>query len=164
MEVRTMREHRFFPPVLAALLVVFAMAARADPPTLRYCEIAIDFSLDGKRIAAPSAIVEFGQEAEVTIGDPDGHAWRFRILADAPTVDHRVTIIPVGIALDEIAKNNAYPKAAPQLKAVPGQRADIETIFGNGDGRRAHLVVVANPRSDADIEALRANGGNDGSN
>jgi hypothetical protein len=158
------REHRFFSSLLAGVLVVLAPAARADPPSLHYCEISIDFSLNGKRVGAPSAIVEFGQEAEVTIGDPDGHAWRFRILADAPALDHRVTVIPVGIALDEIVKGDAYTKASPQLKAVPGQRADIETIFGNGDGRHAHLAVVANPRSDADIEALRANAGSGDSN
>jgi hypothetical protein len=70
-------------------------------------------------------------------------------------------VIPVGIALDEIAKGEAYAKASPQLKAVPGQRADIETIFGNGDGRHAHLAVVVNPRADADIEALRSSSGDD---
>jgi hypothetical protein len=64
-------------------------------------------------------------------------------------------VIPVSIVLDEIAKGNAYPKASPTLKAVPGQRADIEAIFGNGDGRRAHLAVVANPRSDAEVEAIQ---------
>ena len=148
----------------AALLVALALAATsasADPPPLHYCEVAIDFSIDGKPIAAPSALVAFGEEAEVTIGDPADHAWRFRILADAPAVVHRVTVIPVSIALDEIAQGAAYQKASPQLKAVPGQRADIEAIFGAGDGRRAHLAVVANPRSDADVEAQRDG---DGSN
>jgi hypothetical protein len=131
-------------------LALGAPHVRADPLPAQYCEIAIDFSLDGKHVAAPSAIVAFGEEAEVTIGNPDEHAWRFRILADAPAVVHRVNVIPVSIALDEIAKGDAYNKASPQLKAVPGQRADIETIFGNGDGRHAHLTVVANPRSTAD--------------
>jgi hypothetical protein len=155
------REHRFFSSLLAGALVVLATAARADPPSLHYCEISIDFSLDGKRVGAPSAIVEFGQEAEVTIGDPDKHAWRFRILADEPAVVHRVNVIPVSIALEEIAKGDAYPKASPELRAVPGQRADIETIFGNGDGRHAQFAVVATPRTDADIEALRENAAND---
>ena len=148
----------------AAALAIVPPILHADPPAAGYCEVAIDFSLDGKRIAAPSAIVAFGEEAEVTIGNPDEHAWRFHILADAPAVVHRVSVIPVGIALDEIAKGDAYPKASPQLKAVPGQRADIESIFGNGDGRRAHLTVVATPRSDAEVEAMRANAGNHGSN
>jgi hypothetical protein len=147
-------------PILA-MLALFATAVRADPPPLRYCEVAIDFSIDGKPIAAPSALVAFGEEAEITIGNPDEHAWRFRVFVDAPAVVRRVNVIPVSIALDEIAQGAAYQKASPQLKAVPGQRADIEAIFGAGDGRRAHLAVVANPRSDADVEAQRDG---DGSN
>ena len=147
--------NRFRSPMLLALAFA-AAAARADPPPLHYCEVAIDFSIDGKRIAAPSALVAFGEEAEIMIGNPDEHAWRFRILADAPAVVHRANVIPVSIALDEIAQGTAYTRASPDLKAVPGQRADIETIFGDGDGRHAHLAVVANPRSDAEVEAIRS--------
>jgi len=147
--------------ILAGVLAMFAASSQADPPSDGYCEVAIDFSLDGKHIAAPSAIVAYGQEAEVTIGNPDEHAWRFRILVDAPAVVRRVNVIPVSIALDEIAEGTAYPKASPELRAVPGQRAGIDTIFGDGDGRRAHLTVVANPRSDAEVEAIRQ--GSDGS-
>ena len=148
--------HGFRAPILvASTLAIFATTVYADPPSAQYCEVAIDFSIDGKHIAAPSAIVAFGEEAEVMIGNPDEHAWRFRILVDAPAVVRRVNVIPVSIALDEIAKGEAYAKASPALKAVPGQRADIETIFGNGDGRHAHLAVVASPRSDAEIDAMR---------
>ena len=146
---------RFRAPMLAAL-ALGAAAVHADPPAAHYCEVAIDFSLDGKRIAAPSALVAFGEEAEVTIGNPDEHAWRFRILAGAPAVERRVAAIPVSIALDEIAQGTAYPRASPALRAVPGQNVEIETIFGGGDGRHAHLAVVANPRSDADVAAMRA--------
>lgn len=149
-------DRRFRAPILAAsALAIFAATAHADPPPAQYCEVAIDFSIDGKRIATPSAIVAFGEEAEVMVGNPDEHAWRFRILVDPPAVVRRVNVIPVSIALDEIAKGEAYTKASPDLRAVPGQRADIETIFGNGDGRHAHLAVVANPRSEAEVEALR---------
>ena len=149
-------DRRFRAPVLVAgVLAILATTVHADPPPAQYCEVAIDFSIDGKHVAAPSAIVAFGEEAEVTIGNPDEHAWRFRILVDAPAVVRRVNVIPVSIALDEIAKGEAYAKASPELRAVPGQRADIETIFGNGDGRHAHLAVVANPRSDEDVDALR---------
>ena len=148
-------DHYRAPLLLASALAIFAATVRAEPPPASYCEVAIDFSLDGKHVATPSAIVVFGEEAEVTIGNPDEHAWRFRILADAPAVVRRVNVIPVSIALDEIAKGEAYAKASPSLKAVPGQRADIEAIFGNGDGRRAHLTVVANPRSGADVEAIK---------
>jgi len=155
-------DRRFRAPVLiAGALAIFATTVHADPPAAQYCEVAIDFSIDGKPVAAPSAIVAFGEEADVTIGNPDEHAWRFRILVDAPAVVRRVNVIPVSIALDEIAKGEAYAKASPALKAVPGQRADIETIFGNGDGRHAHLVVVANPRSEAEVEAMRNGSGDD---
>jgi hypothetical protein len=41
------------------------------------------------------------------------------------------------------------------MKLVPGQRADIDTVFGNGDGRKAHVAIVANPRTEADVEAIR---------
>ena len=140
----------------ASALALFATAADADPPVAHYCEIAMDFSVNGQHIAAPSALVAFGEEAEVTIGNPDEHAWRFHILADAPTVVHRANVIPVSIGLDEIAQGNAYPRASPELKAVPGQRAQIDTIFGDGDGRHAHIAVVANLRSDADVEAMRS--------
>ena len=105
---------------VASALAFFAVALHADPPLMRYCEIAIDFSINGKHIAAPSTIVEFGQEAEIVIGEPDEHAWRFRILADAPTVVHRANVIPISIELDEIAEGNTYPRASPALKAVPG--------------------------------------------
>jgi hypothetical protein len=144
------------PLIIASALAIFATSLHADPPPAHYCEIAMDFSIDGKRIAAPSAIVAFGEEGEVMIGDPAEHAWRLRILADAPTVVHRANVIPVSIVLDEIAKGNAFERASPQVKAVPGQRADIETIFGGGDGRHVHIMLVANPRSDAEVEAMRS--------
>jgi hypothetical protein len=147
---------RFLVRFLAGALV--ATAAGADPPPLHYCEVAIDFSINGKPVAAPSALVEFGQEAALTIGNPDEHAWRFRILAEAPTVVRRASVIPVSIALDEIAEGAAYLRSSPELGAVPGQRTDIETVLGNGDGRRLHFAVVANPRSDAEVDALRSAG------
>ena len=145
--------------LVAGALAMFAAAAHADPPPVHYCEIALDFSVNGKKVAAPSAIVEFGQEAEITIGNPEEHAWRFRILADPPTVVRRANVIPVSIGLDELAEGIAYPRASPELRAVPGQRADIEANFGDSDGRRAHVAVVVNLRSDAEIEALRSGSG-----
>jgi hypothetical protein len=140
---------------MIAALALGAAIVHADPPPAHYCEVAIDFSIDGKRVAAPSALVAFGEEAEVTVGDPGEHAWRFRILAGEPAVVRRVSAIPVSIALDEIAEGTAYPRASPELKAVPGQRVDVEAIFGQGDSRHVRLAVVATPRTDAEVEAMR---------
>src|SRR4051812_28398734 len=94
---------RSAPILLVTGISTFAPSLHADPPPLHYCEVAIDFSIDGKRIAAPSALVAFGEEAEVTIGNPGEHAWRFHILADAPTIVRRANVIPVTVTLEEIA-------------------------------------------------------------
>jgi hypothetical protein len=134
-----------------------AAAAHAQPADTPYCEVAMEFSLDGKQVAAPSVLVRFGEAADVTIGDPAEHAWHFRVLTDAPTVVRRANVIPVGLELYEVAKGEEYSRLSPQMKLVPGQRADIDTVFGNGDGRKAHVAIVANPRTEADVEALRQN-------
>jgi hypothetical protein len=137
--------------VTIALLAVVAHAQPADTP---YCEVAIEFSIDGKEVAAPSLLVRFGEAADVTIGDPAEHAWHFRVLADAPAVVHRASVIPVGLELHEIAEGREYVRLSPQMKLVPGQRAQIDTMFGNGDGRKAHVAIVANPRTAADVSQL----------
>jgi hypothetical protein len=136
-----------------------AAAAHAQPADTPYCEVAMEFSLDGKQVAAPSVLVRFGEPADVTVGDPSGHAWHFRVLADAPAVVHRANVIPVGLDLYEVAKGQEYSRLSPQMKLVPGQRADIDTVFGNGDGRKAHVAIVANPRTEADVEAIRQTAG-----
>jgi hypothetical protein len=138
-------------------LCVAGSLAQAAAPDARYCEIAIDLSINGHAIAAPSAIIEYGKDAEITLSRDDGQSgWRFHVLADAPTTVRRMNVvIPVSVELYELAGGQEVLRAAPQLKVAPGQRADLETIFGDGDGRKAHIALVANPRSDADIEALR---------
>jgi hypothetical protein len=141
--------------IVAATLV--AAGASADTP---YSEIAMEFSVDGRAVASPSALVRYGEPADVTIGDPARHAWRFHVLADAPSVVHRASVLPVSVEIYEVAEGREFERVSPQLKLVPGQRADIDTIFGNGDGRKAHLAIVANPRSEADVEAIRANAQN----
>jgi hypothetical protein len=138
------------------LAAAFAAAAvHAQPVDTPYCEVAMEFSLDGRQVAAPSVLVRFGEPADVTVGDPSGHAWHFRVLADAPAIVHRANVIPVGLDLYEVAKGQEYSRLSPQMKLVPGQRADIDAVFGNGDGRKAHVAIVANPRTEADVEALR---------
>lgn len=138
--------------VLLAGIATIATGAGAQ--SAHYCEIAMDFSVNGKPVAAPSAIVEFGKDAEITIGNQDEHAWRFHIVADEPAIVHRVNVIPVSVDLYEIAEGKPYLRASPHFNATPGQRADIDTIFAEGDGRKAHIALVANLRSDADVEAL----------
>jgi hypothetical protein len=139
--------------LICAALAGFAAVAHADES--RYCEIAIDFSLNGKLVASPSAIVTYGEDADVTVGDPAEHAWRFHILAEAPTVVRRVNAIPVSIEVYEIAEGKEFARASPHLKLAPGQRADFDTTFGNGDGRKVHLALAAKPKSEAEIEALK---------
>ena len=146
-------------PLLAAALVSFAAIVHAQPADTPYCEVAMEFSLDGKQIAAPSMLVRFGEAADITVGDPTGHAWHFRVLADAPALVRRANVIPVGVELYEIAEGREFQRLSPQMKLVPGQRAEIDTIFGNGDGRRAHVAIVANPRTEADVEAMRQSSG-----
>lgn len=142
-----------FALALAATLV--AAGASADAPVAPYCEVAMEFSLDGKPVASPSVLVRYGEPADVTIGDPAGHAWHFRVLADAPTVVRRANVIPVDVALYEVAKGEEYSRLSPRMKLVPGQRADIDTVFGNGDGRKAHVAIVANPRTEDEVNAIR---------
>jgi hypothetical protein len=144
-------------PFLAAALASFAAAVHAQPADTPYCEIAMEFSLDGKQVAAPNLLVRFGEAADVTIGNPAEHAWHFRVLADAPAVVRRANVIPVGVELYEVAEGQEYSRLSPQMKLVPGQRADIDTVFGNGDGRKAHVAIVANPRTEAAVEAIRQN-------
>ena len=139
--------------MLLAAAIASVAAAQGDAPAARYCEIAMDFSLDGRAVAAPSALVEFGQTADVTIGD-DLHGWRFSIVAGEPRIVRRANVIPVEIDLYELVNGEAVLRASPHFGVAPGQRADLETIFPD-DGRKAHIGLVANLRSDAEVEALR---------
>ena len=127
----------------------------ASAQNLRYCEVAFEFSVEGKLLAAPSTLVEFGQPADIEIDKPDlTGTWQFHITADAPTLIHRVTTIPIEIEISEITAGQTYLRAAPHIVAVPGQHADLQMIFGDDDGRSARIGLVANPRSDAQAQAL----------
>ena len=140
---------------LLGLLLGAGVISAASAQNVRYCEIAFEFSIEGKALAAPSTIVEFGQPADIVIDKPDmTGSWQFHIVADAPTLIHRVTTIPIEIEISEITAGQTYLRAAPHIGAVPGQRADIQMIFGDDDGRSARIGLVANPRSDADAQAL----------
>lgn len=141
-------------PLLAfAAAIASVAAAQTNAPTARYCEVAMDFSLNGRAVAAPSAIVEFGQQADVTVGD-EMHGWRFSIVADEPRIVHRATVIPIEIGLYELVNGDAVLRSSPHFAVAPGQRADLETIFQD-DSRKAHIGLIANLRSDEDVEALK---------
>ena len=140
---------------LLASMLCAGLIANASAQDLRYCEIAFDFSVNGKPIASPSTVVEFGQPADITIDKSDlTGSWQFHIVADAPTLIHRVTTIPIEIEISEITAGQTYLRAAPHIGAVPGQHADLQMIFGDDDGRSARIGLVANPRSDAQAQAL----------
>lgn len=140
---------------LLASLLGSGFIAVASAQDVRYCEVAFEFSVQGKLLAAPSTLVEFGQPADVVIDKPDlTGAWQFHIIADAPTLTHRVTTIPIEIEISEITAGQTVVRAAPHIGAVPGQRADLQMIFGEDDGRSARIGLVATPRSDAEAQAL----------
>ena len=140
---------------LVASLVCAGLIANASAQDVRYCEIAFDFSVNGKPIASSSTLVEFGQPADVTIDKPDlTGSWQFHIVADPPTMIRRATAIPIDIEIYEITAGHSYLRAAPHFGAVPGQHADLQMIFGDDDGRNARIGLVASPRSDAQAQAL----------
>lgn len=140
---------------LLASLLGTGFIAVAFAQNAHYCEVAFEFSVEGKALAAPSTIVEFGQPADIVIDKPDmTGSWQFHIVADAPTLMHRVTTIPIEIEISEITAGQTVLRAAPHISAVPGQRADLQMIFGDDDGRSARIALVASPRSDAQAQAL----------
>ena len=143
---------------LLATLLGTGFIAAASAQNMRYCEVAFEFSVEGKPLAAPSTLVEFGQPADIVIDKPDlTGAWQFHIVVDAPTPIHRVTTIPIDIEISEITGGQTYLRATPHIGAVPGQRVDLQMIFGEDDGRSARIGLVVNLRSDAEVEAATAN-------
>jgi hypothetical protein len=140
--------------LLLGALVGIAGIANADPPSPHYCEVAMELSLNGRSVAvAPGTIVEFGKEAEITLSRDGMTGWQFRILADEPNVVRRASAVPVDIAIYELVNGEPVLRATPHLRIALGQRADLDTTFGEEDGRKAHIALVVNLRSDADVEA-----------
>ena len=146
------RASRYTRPLLLAGLFAIGGIANADS-ALRYCQIAMEFSVNGRPVAAPATVVEFGKEAEMTLSRDDGMSgWQFRIVADEPTIVHRVNVIPINMDLFELVNGQAVLRASPHFAVAPGQRADLDTQFGEDDGRKAHIALVANLRADAGAE------------
>ena len=107
-----------------ALAILVAAHASAQQP--RYIEVAFTFAINGKPVAAPSLVVEYGTPADVTIEKPDRTgSWQFHVTVDPPTMIRRATTIPVDIAIVELTAGQSYLRAEPQIGTVPGQRATI---------------------------------------
>jgi hypothetical protein len=139
---------------LATFLIAAGPTFAQDAPATdaRYCEVTIDFSVNGHPVAAPNTIVEFGKEAEVTIRDANGvHGWQIAFVVDAPTLARRAMVMPSRFALSEMAKDQAFLRAEPHLNLVPGQRATLDMAFD--DGRKASFAVLAEIRSAAEVDA-----------
>ena len=133
-------------------LFAFATTAWADP---RVCAAQIEFSVQDRPVLAQELTLEFGEATNLVIDKPDQTgAWQLRITADAPTLIRRVTTIPIDIEIYEITAGQSYLRASPHVGAVPGQLADLEMIFGNDDGRKARIRVVANVVARSEAPAI----------
>ena len=133
-------------------LFAFATTAWADP---RACAVQIEFSVQDRPVLAQQLTVDFGEAANLVIDKPDQTgSWQLRIAADAPTLIRRVTTIPIDIEIYEITAGRSYLRASPHVGAVPGQIADLEMIFGNDDGRKARIRVVANVVARSEAPAI----------
>ena len=133
-------------------LFAFATTAWADP---RVCAVQIEFSVQGRPVLAQELTLEFGEAANLVIDKPDQTgAWQVRVTADEPMLIRRVTTIPIDIEIYEITAGQSYLRASPHVGAVPGQLADLEMIFGNDDGRKARIRVVANVVARSEVPAI----------
>jgi len=146
------RHHAVAVTAFACALALPSVANAQSTP--HYCEVVMDFSVNRHDIAQPRAIVELGKEAEITIGN-ETHGWQFRILVEEPTVVRRATVIPTNIELYELINGEAILRASPHIAVAPGQHAELDVTFGEEDGRKAHLGLSANFRTDAEVEAMQ---------
>jgi len=148
------------PPIANRLLFVAlaatlsASAAAAEPTQAHYCEVNMDLAINGHTVISPSAIVEFGKEAEFTIRDADGvHGWQIKLVVDEPSVKRRVLVMPSSMQLFELAGDQSILQAEPHLSTAPGQHADLQMTLADDSGRRATLGFIAEIRSDAEVQA-----------
>jgi hypothetical protein len=146
------------PKQLLRMLLSLAAFVTAVNPTFaqdadaRYCEVTIDFKVNGHAVASPNTIVEFGKEAEVTIRDANGvHGWQIAFVVDEQSLVRRAVVMPTRIQLFELANDQSFLRAEPHLNLVPGQRANLEMAFD--DGRKASLSVLAEMRTAAEVKA-----------
>jgi len=146
--------------LLRPLLSLAAFVSAANPAFAQqepvvdehYCEVTIDFKVNGHAIASPNTIVEFGKEAEVTIRDANGiHGWQIAFVVDEQSLVRRAMVMPMRVQLLELANDKSFLRAEPHLNLVPGQRANLEIAFD--DGRKASLSVLAEIRSAAEVKA-----------
>lgn len=144
---------RILPLALIGLaLGTVASAQTPIDPDARYCDVSMDVRVNGRTVASPDAIVEFGKEAEVTIRDTNHpHGWQIRFVVDEPTLIRRALAIPTNIQLFELADDRSFLRAEPHLSVVPGQPANLEMALE--DGRKVSLTVTASVLTGAQVQA-----------
>jgi len=137
-----------------AAIVLFApspscLAGEGRAP--RYYSAQFDFEVDGAPIASPSALVEFGQEAEISVGSKDGlHGWALKFTVDAPlfTADG-TTAVQARIRLFETEGGRQQLRAEPQMALQVGERGEME--FPLDHSRRAKLGLKIRVKSNTDL-------------
>jgi hypothetical protein len=144
---------RILPLVLISLAIgPVASAQTPIDPNARYCDVSMDVRVNGRTVASPDAIVEFGKEAEVTIRDTNHpHGWQIRFVVDEPTLIRRALAMPTNIQLFELADDRSFLRAEPHLSVVPGQPANLEMALE--DGRKVSLTVTASVLTGAQVQA-----------
>jgi len=137
-----------------AAIVLFApspscLAGEGKAP--RYYSAQFDFEVDGAPIASPSALVEFGQEAEISVGSKDGlHGWALKFTVDDPFVAAGgATAVQARIRLLETEGGQQRLLAEPQVALQVGERGEME--FPLDRGRRAKLGLRIQVQSDTDL-------------
>jgi hypothetical protein len=144
---------RILPLALISLAISPAASAQTPiDPNARYCDVSMDVRVNGRTVASPDAIVEFGKEAEVTIRDTNHpHGWQVRFVVDEPTLIRRALAMPTNIQLFELADDRSFLRAEPHLSVVPGQPANLEMALE--DGRKVSLTVTATILTGAQVQA-----------
>jgi hypothetical protein len=141
-------------PLALISLAISPVASAQTPidPNARYCDVSMDVRVNGRTVASPDAIVEFGKEAEVTIRDTNHpHGWQIRFVVDEPTLIRRALAMPTNIQLFELADDRSFLRAEPHLSVVPGQPANLEMALE--DGRKVSLTVTASVLTGAQVQA-----------
>ena len=145
---------RRFVFTLGMIALMPGIAAESNAAPAHYCEVVMDLTIDGRLVGSPSAIVEFGKQAEITLRDAGGvHGWQLTIVVDEPSVVRRALAMPAQMQLFELDGDESVLRAEPHIAVVPGQHATLEMPLAGTDGRRAKLGFTAQIRTEAEVKA-----------